>query len=140
MEVLIADDDRTVTRILQHWVHRYGHNADVAFDGLDAWRKLNEKRYDLFITDCFMPGMSGMELSRAIQQAGMEVQIVMVSSSDNPADMFEAKECGIDAYYIKPIKPSAIHTALESVDSILAGLKSDRALQQSLRARKASRY
>ena len=69
--VLIVDDARDILFLLTHSVKRLGSEFKVstAMDGVEALEQIQQRKFDLVITDYMMPGMTGLELAQQIQIA-----------------------------------------------------------------------
>ena len=64
--------------------------VEVAMDGREAWRKLNESEYDLVIADLNLPGIHGQDLLRMMLENGIETPALIISGmplSEDAADM-----------------------------------------------------
>ena len=70
-------------------------------------------RFDLVLLDINMPGMSGLDVCRAIR-SGSEVAIIMLTVRDNEADTVEALDAGADDYVTKPFKPSELSARIRA--------------------------
>ena len=68
--VLLVDDDPTIRWLLEQQMLKMGLRPDVAEDGAAALRMLQTGRYDVLLTDCHMPGLDGVGLSKAVRSAG----------------------------------------------------------------------
>jgi DNA-binding response OmpR family regulator len=68
-QVLIADDEPMVARLLRIALERAGYRVATVPDGLAAWERLQEGFPDVLITDIDMPRMNGEELCRRVQAA-----------------------------------------------------------------------
>jgi CheY-like chemotaxis protein len=84
-----------------------GHDVVTAANGLEAMQRLLEGAFDLLCTDLDMPGLNGVELTRAVRanEPG-DVPILMVSGSGSPQDVRDAQEAGISAFLEKPFRVS----------------------------------
>jgi DNA-binding response OmpR family regulator len=104
MDVLIADDDpqcrQALTRLLQH----AGLDVVVqAADGLEALKILEGIQVDLIVTDCQMPRLDGMSLTRTLRARHCTAPILMVSGHTDPAIVAHAYRAGVSAFFHKPL-------------------------------------
>jgi two-component system, OmpR family, KDP operon response regulator KdpE len=111
--VLVVDDDPQIRRVLKVTLSGQGFEVDDARNGEAALEKLRESRFDLVLLDINMPGLSGLEVCRAIR-AGSEVAIIMLTVRDNEADTVEALDAGADDYVTKPFKPSELSARIRA--------------------------
>jgi two-component system, OmpR family, KDP operon response regulator KdpE len=105
--ILVVDDDPQIRRVLKVTLTGQGFEIDDAKDGEAALDKLREPRFDLVLLDINMPGMSGLEVCRAIRTTS-EIAIIMLTVRDNEADTVAALDAGADDYVTKPFKPSEL--------------------------------
>jgi CheY-like chemotaxis protein len=119
-QILIADD-ATMIRVLASR-SLGGHKTIEASDGHEALALAKEHRPDIAILDWMMPGLSGVEVCRAIREdpdlAG--IQIVMMTARTGFDSENEAREAGVDHFIAKPIMPRQLSTL---VDKIVAQLR-----------------
>jgi DNA-binding response OmpR family regulator len=59
---------------------RSGFEVDAAADGAVDWEALRTKRYDLVITDNFMPKVTGIEMVKKLHAAGMKLPVIMATA------------------------------------------------------------
>ena len=79
--VLVVDDEEAVLKAITLALVHVGHTVEVAESGLVALSKLAEKTFDVLLTDLFMPGMSGDELAREVNQRHPTLPIVMITAT-----------------------------------------------------------
>ena len=68
LTILIVDDEKEITSILSEFFSRSNVTCDSAYNGKEAWEKLQSKLYDILVTDVIMPEMSGQELIKNIDE------------------------------------------------------------------------
>ena len=77
--VLVVEDDSGLLRLNTEILKRSGYDVDAAEDGAAAWDTLQLKSYDLMITDNKMPKLSGVELLKKLQAAGVVLPVIMAT-------------------------------------------------------------
>jgi|SRR5690349_11594882 len=77
--ILVADDDGSMRQLITKVLGMLGHQVDAAEDGLIAWGALQRHSYDLLVTDCDMPRVSGVELVKKVRAARMALPVILVS-------------------------------------------------------------
>jgi two-component system nitrate/nitrite response regulator NarL len=105
--VLIADDHplaRKAIRLLLEQEPGFEIVAE-AVNGEQAVQLCQELRPDLVLMDIRMPGMNGLEATRKIKQLHPHTKIVMLSVSDDVADLFTAIQNGAQGYLLKNMDP-----------------------------------
>src|SRR5580704_9423468 len=99
--VLVVDDEMQITRVLRTALSAQGYDVRTANEPAEALRLVQDWMPDLIITDLMMPGMTGIELSRAIRTKS-EVPILVLSVRDQERTKIEALDAGADDYVTKP--------------------------------------
>jgi PAS domain S-box-containing protein len=119
LRVLIVDDNATNRKILLHQTGSWGMEAELAEGGLQALDLLGEavaggRRFDLALLDFTMPGMDGIELARRIKNDPQleAIQMVLLSSVDQPVNDRSMKEAGLAASLTKPVRHSHLFDCL----------------------------
>ena|SRR5581483_1885217 len=79
--ILVVDDEALVRNLIAEALVDYGYRVDVAADGLEAWNTLQDKYYDLLITDNNMPSMSGLELLDGLRAASRSLPVILVTGT-----------------------------------------------------------
>jgi len=77
--VLVVEDDSGLLRLNTEILKRSGYDVDTAEDGAAAWDTLQLNNYDLMITDNKMPKLSGVELLKKLQAAGVVLPVIMAT-------------------------------------------------------------
>jgi two-component system, OmpR family, KDP operon response regulator KdpE len=111
--ILVVDDDPQIRRVLKVTLSGQGFEVDDAKNGEAALDKLRQARFDLVLLDINMPGMSGLEVCRAIRGTS-EIAIIMLTVRDGESDTVEALDAGADDYVTKPFKPSELSARIRA--------------------------
>ena len=118
MKILIVDDFSTMRRIIKNLLRDLGFtNTSEADDGNTALPILKKGGFDFLITDWNMPGMTGIELLKAVR-AEPELQdlpVMMVTAESKRDQIIEAAQAGVNGYIVKPF--TAV-TLKEKIDKI----------------------
>lgn len=99
--ILVVDDETQITRVLRASLSAQRYDVRTANDPEEALRLFEEWRPDLLITDLVMPGMSGIELCRAIRRSS-RTPILVLSVREQEHSKVEALDAGADDYVTKP--------------------------------------
>jgi two-component system, OmpR family, response regulator MprA len=103
MKILVVDDERAVRESLRRALELEGYEVGLASDGSDALDKLDsEAQPDAVILDVLMPGTDGLEVSRALRQAGNKVPVLMLTARTEVGDRVAGLDAGADDYLTKP--------------------------------------
>src|SRR5262252_1226200 len=99
--ILVADDETQITRVLKTTLSAQGYGVRAAGDGQEALNIWDNWQADLIITDLRMPNMDGLELCRRIRKTS-RVPIIVLSVKGEEAIKVEALDAGADDYVTKP--------------------------------------
>jgi two-component system response regulator MprA len=102
MRVLIVDDDRAVRDALRRALMLAGYDIALAEDGTEAMSQVSETVPDAVLLDVGLPGMSGLEVCRALRKSGNRVPILMLTARETVADRIAGLDAGADDYLPKP--------------------------------------
>ena len=97
----MVDDEPQITRVLRTALVSNGHEVTVAQDGAAALELFLKAQPELVITDLAMPGMDGIELTRAVRERST-VPVIVLSVRGNDASKVSALDEGADDYMTKP--------------------------------------
>ncbi len=99
--ILIVDDEPSITEFVSYAMQKEGYVTEVASDGEEALRKIEQQHFDLFILDIMLPNIDGYELCRRIH-AKMSTPILFLSARDTELNKVVGLELGADDYLAKP--------------------------------------
>lgn len=116
MRVLLADDHRLLLEGLANLLAAHGIEVvALAHDGVEALALARQLRPDVALLDIRMPGGDGLTASRAIHAALPETRIVILTTSNDDDDLFEAVKSGAYGYLLKSMDAGALIDCLEGV-------------------------
>lgn len=118
--VLIVDDNQKI-RSLIITILKSADYVDIeqAENGKMACEMLDNKKYDLILTDWMMPEMDGLELLQHIRNRTDEIKdipVMIITASDRPDDIVAAAKWKVNGYIVKPFK---VATVLAKIDQVL---------------------
>lgn len=109
MRILLADDHGLFVEGLQNLLQAGGYKVvGAAYDGLEALQLARELRPELILMDIRMPNCDGLKATRLIKTEFPEIEIVMLTTSADEADLFEAIKSGASGYLLKNLKPNEL--------------------------------
>jgi signal transduction histidine kinase len=108
--VLVVEDSRTQAEALRAMLDDAGYDVRVAKSGGAALLDLRRLGADLVVSDVVMPGMSGLELCRAIRGDAQlrAIPFILLTSLTDPLDVVRGLEAGADNYVTKPYDPEQL--------------------------------
>lgn len=113
--ILIADDDRRITEMLRRTLAYEGYVVVTAADGVAALELARTERPDVVILDWMMPGMSGIEVARALHAVDSGLPILMLTARDAIDDRVTGLDSGADDYLVKPFAPAELLARLRAL-------------------------
>ncbi|WP_309868520.1 response regulator transcription factor [Desmospora profundinema] len=99
--VLVADDDRDIVRLIRDALEYEGFHVRAAHDGRSTYEIVKQETVDFIILDIMMPEMDGLETCRLIRK-NHGVPILILSARDRELDKIVGLEIGADDYMTKP--------------------------------------
>ena len=112
LRILVADDQEVICELIAEYLRADGHTVEIACDGNDALEKFDPKRFDLVVTDQSMPGMSGEQLARAINETAHGTPVILLTGfGDEMRDRGTLPE-GICLIVGKPVSAADLRRAV----------------------------
>lgn len=108
LNILVADDNIINQRVIQSLFKHLGHEVELAGNGEEAVKMVNENNYDLVFMDILMPVKDGLAATREIRESGNNLTIVAMTGSDESEKKKLALKAGMNDYLTKPVKVEAI--------------------------------
>ncbi len=104
--ILVVDDEITVCKSIRQSILSESYEVDMALSGEEALKKDRENPYDLIITDLMMPGISGLDLLRAVRDQRPEATVIMITGYPTIKTAVESVKLGAFDYLPKPFTPA----------------------------------
>jgi CheY-like chemotaxis protein len=121
VRVLLVEDNLVNERVATLLLGRRGHTVTVARSGQEALDRLGRERFDVVLMDLQMPGMGGLDATRAIRaserESGRHVRIIAMTAHAMTGDRERCLDAGMDGYLSKPIDRLLLFDAVERATS-----------------------
>ena len=114
MRLLLAEDERSLSRALVTILNRNGFEADAVYDGKAALEAIESGNYDGAVLDIMMPKMDGMRATMKIRET-RGVPIIFLSAKSEDVDKILGLNIGADDYITKPFNPLELTARVKSV-------------------------
>ena len=101
--ILVADDEAGLREFLTDALELDEHTVVAAKDGKEAAKFLDERGFDLVLTDLKMPGMDGMQLLRKVRAEQPEIEVIVMTAHGSVNNAVEAMKLGAFEFLQKPI-------------------------------------
>src|SRR5210317_1718942 len=113
-KVLLIDDDRKHSDLMQAYMKRFGINLICAFDSVDGFKQLAREEPDLLLLDIMLPGKDGFEICREVRKTS-NIPIIMLTARGDVIDRVSGLELGADDYVGKPFEPRELVARVQAI-------------------------
>jgi two-component system copper resistance phosphate regulon response regulator CusR len=104
MNLLLVEDEVSVSNFIRKGFESEGYLIDVAYDGILGKSFFSKKNYDLIILDINMPGINGFQLCADFKSERPHVPVIFLTALDGLDDKVAGFESGADDYLVKPFE------------------------------------
>jgi two-component system OmpR family response regulator len=102
--ILCIEDHSDTREVISKLLSQEGHEVTCAESPYEALLLVkNSQRFDIYIVDTWLPGMSGLDLSNKLREFDGDIPILFFTAAGSEADRERAFECGADGYLVKPV-------------------------------------
>lgn len=113
--LLVVDDDSDMRLLLAEYFRRLGFDVEEKESGATAFEPAISGRFDCFIFDVSMPGMTGFELLRRVRERGVKTPAMFLTAHDDIDDKVAGFAAGADDYLAKPFSPRELEVRIEAL-------------------------
>jgi len=113
-EILLIDDDESLTELLGSFLTNQGYSVRVAGDGKTGMRALFSHTPDLVVLDVTMPQRDGWETLERLREVS-DLPVIMLTSRDDEADILRGFSLGTDDYVTKPFSFAQLAARIHAV-------------------------
>jgi len=112
--ILVIDDETIMQETLSDFLHEEGFQVDVASSGEEGLELVKTKPYDCAIVDLMMPGMDGIQTTRALKEHDSTLPVIMITAYASVESAVEAMKQGAHEYITKPFKIDEVLLVIEN--------------------------
>lgn len=102
MRLLLAEDERSLSRAIVTILEKNNYSADAVYDGEEALEYLETGNYDGLILDIMMPKMDGLTVLKKLREKGNPIPVLMLTAKSEVDDKVEGLDLGANDYLTKP--------------------------------------
>src|SRR3954469_7575024 len=106
--ILVVDDERSMREMLAILLKREGHEVAVAENGRGAIDLLNQRPFDLIVSDARMPDVDGLEVLRHARSVNPSIIAIMVTAYGSPDLIRGVAQLGVNDYVEKPFNTEVL--------------------------------
>jgi DNA-binding response OmpR family regulator len=115
MRLLLIEDDRRMTRLLQKGLQEENHVVSLAPDGRTGLALTESYQFDVIVLDWMLPGIDGLEVARRLRKNGNATPILMLTARDATPDIVKGLDAGVDDYLTKPFSLAELLARLRAL-------------------------
>ena len=112
--ILVVEDEESFSDPLSYLLRKEGYEVAVAETGPDALAQFDAAGADLVLLDLMLPGLSGVDVCRALRQRS-SVPVIMLTAKDSEIDKVVGLEIGADDYVTKPYSSRELLARIKAV-------------------------
>ena len=111
--ILIVDDEEIVIKSCLRILGGGDYYVEVAHDGREALRKIEENPYDVMILDVVMPNIDGLEVLRRVKETHPDMDVIMVTGLSQVDTVMQARKLGARDFISKPFEPDELKQVVQ---------------------------
>lgn len=115
LNILLAEDDDNLGKLLHSFLKNKGFNVDLTRDGKEAFERFATGNYNFCILDVMMPKMDGFTLAKEIRQTDKRVPILFLTAKAMKDDKLQGFEMGADDYLTKPFSMEELVARINAI-------------------------
>jgi DNA-binding NtrC family response regulator len=112
LRILVLDDEPIVGKRLRPALVKSGHEVDVTESGAEAIRLIDEKSYDIVVTDIRMEGVDGLDVLRHARERSPRTVVIMITGYATVETARQALTMGAFDFIAKPFKLEDLRAAI----------------------------
>lgn len=112
--ILLGDDDKELTDLLEEYLANHGVSCDCAYDGEQVLDHIKQYPYDLIVLDIMMPKVDGLSVLRQLPTL-TKTPVIMLTAKGDEIDRIIGLELGADDYIAKPCNPRELLARINAV-------------------------
>lgn len=112
--MLIADDNKQITSILEQYAIKENFTTRIAYNGKDALELFRRYNPDVVLLDVMMPEIDGFEVCREIRKTS-NVPIIMITARGEDFEKIMGLDIGADDYIVKPFSPNEVMARVRAI-------------------------
>lgn len=115
MRILLAEDERSLSRAVIALLEKNNYSADAVYDGAEALEYLAAENYDAVILDIMMPKMDGLTVLRKLREQGSHIPVLLLTARSEVEDKVLGLDTGANDYLTKPFATAELLARIRSM-------------------------
>jgi DNA-binding response OmpR family regulator len=125
MNVLIVEDEKSLSHEIEIFLTKQGFSCDVAFNGKSASEKIFVNNYDFVLLDIGLPDYSGFDLLKEARESKRDAAFIILTARSETDDKILGLDLGADDYLAKPFSLMELHSRMQAITRRRHGLTSN---------------
>jgi DNA-binding NtrC family response regulator len=113
-KILIVDDDPEIVWYISSLVKKFGYDFESASNGEACLSKIEKTAFDMVILDITMPGMSGVDVMKQMNERGFKAPVIILSAYENVSFAVETTKLGAYDYLVKPVDEEKFRVTVQN--------------------------
>ena len=115
MRILLAEDERSLSRAVIALLEKNNYSADAVYDGQEALGYLEAGNYDALILDLMMPKMDGLTVLRTLREQGNPIPVLILTAKSEVDDKVLGLDTGANDYLTKPFSTQELMARIRAM-------------------------
>ena len=125
MRILLAEDERSLSKAIVALLEKNNYSVDAVYDGDEALSYIEAGNYDAVILDIMMPKRDGISALREMRARGYNIPVLILSAKSEVDDKVLGLDSGANDYLTKPFSVKELLARLRAMTRKLRGNKKD---------------
>lgn len=121
MRILLAEDERSLSRAVIALLEKNNYSADAVYDGQEALEYLESGNYDALILDLMMPKMDGITVLRTLRERGNPIPVLILTAKSEVDDKVLGLDAGANDYLTKPFSTQELMARIRAMTRSQSG-------------------
>lgn len=121
MRILLAEDERSLSRAVLALLEKNNYSADAVYDGQEALEYLEAGNYDALILDLMMPKMDGITVLRTLRERGNPIPVLILTAKSEVDDKVLGLDTGANDYLTKPFSTQELMARIRAMTRSQSG-------------------
>jgi two-component system NtrC family response regulator len=135
LDILVVEDGKSQREMLRDFLESEGHAVMEAADGEEGLKHVRNHHFDLLLLDYKMPGMSGMDVLKAVKTLNPEIDVVIITAHGTIETAVEAMKAGALDYIMKPLEFDELLIQIERVSERQNLIRENELLRKELKSK-----
>lgn len=115
MKILLADDEKELTKALSAILKFNKYDVDCVYDGEAAYQQALNNEYDVLIFDIMMPKMTGLDALKSLREKNVDTPVLLLTAKSEYSDRIAGLDAGADDYLTKPFNTGELMARLRAM-------------------------